>query len=69
MNTSRRRNSMLFILEEGIKAVTAELWMKRIGRPIVVEDKMCNLYNIIDDIQESIIINPNESDSESSATF
>lgn len=60
---------MLFILEEGIKAVTAEDWMKRIGRSIKVEEEMWNLDNIIDDNKESIIINSNESDSNSSVTF
>lgn len=52
------------LLEEGLSEVTPEKWVNCINHTKKVENEMCQLNHIIDDVQDRLVINLRESDSE-----
>lgn len=48
------------LFEEGLQKVTPERWRSCIDHVIKIEDKMCQLVHLIDDVVEPFIINTAE---------
>lgn len=65
-NKTFKMAEVKLLFEEGLQKVTPERWRSCIDHVIKVEDEMCKLDHLIDDVVEPFIINTDEDELECS---